>query len=415
MLASSEAGSHKNGTPQPISGRSAVDSNSSPPTESLPQNYETTEFASPLNIHPGSPQEDGIDLLADRFLCGFGEVPFDVHDTQMFLNDGMSPSGFLANDNLERSPNCLASTSADKEIDATDNENPQILGYSGDMDPYLLQHYHYDASGAFKFKQLTIQSVSSGSVPTQFLLSQPELFSFSRQEMGLSSYPHDVHRQELETLVSIDTGTRLISLFYRFVLPQYPILSNHSLPAPQTSPPHLLAALYMVAQPFARFDDVLSIELAYEGLNNQGLYKLINKALLYESHNPDVSVVQTLILLVLRPSTNPLILESSSKWSLHGQLVATSHSLGLQYDSGQWTIAPWQIALRRRLSSTVFALDKWLACSLGRPPLIVQDTWLVTSVTNTACYESGLDPNTWSQYTRIAQLGSLLGEVLAKL
>jgi hypothetical protein len=415
MLASSEAGPQTHGTSQSISGRSAMDSNTSPPTESLLQDYDTTEFASQLNIHLNNPQEDGTDLLADRFFGGFGEAPFDVHDTQMFLDDGMSPSGFLANNDLERSPNCLASTSADRELDVTENENPQILGCSGDMDPYLLQHYHYDASGAFKFKQLTIQSVSSGSVPTQFLLSQPELFSFSRQEMGLGSSPHDVHREELEALVSIDTGTRLISLFYRFVLPQYPIFSNHSLPAPQTSPPHLLAALYMVAQSFARFDDVLSIELAYEGLNNQGLHKLVTKALLYESHNPDVSVAQTLILLVLRPSTNPLILESSSKWSLHGQLVATSHSLGLQYNPGEWTIAPWQIALRRRLSSTVFALDKWLACSLGRPPLIVRDAWLVTSVTNTDCYASGLDPNTWSQYTCIAQLGSLLGEVLAKL
>jgi hypothetical protein len=415
MLASSESRSHTNVISQSISGHSVMDSNTSPLTDSLTHNYETTGFASQLNIHLDSPQEDGIDLLADRFFDGFGEVPFDVHDTQMFLDDGLSPLGFHADDDMERSPNCLASTSADRELDATENQNPQILGYSGDMDPYLLQYYHYDASGAFKFKQLTIQSVFSGSVPTQFLLSQPELFSFSRQEMGLRSNPYDVHREELESLVSIDTGTRLISLFCRFILPQYPIFSNHCLPAPQTSPPHLLAALYMVAQPFARFDDVLSIELAYEGLNNQGLFKLVTQALLFESHNPDLSVAQTLILLVLRPSTNPLILESSSKWSLHGQLVATCHTLGIQFDPSGWNIAPWQIALRRRLSSTVFALDKWLACSLGRPPLIARDAWLVTSVTNTDSYASGLDPNTWSQYTCIAQLGSLLGEVLVKL
>jgi hypothetical protein len=414
-LGSIEAGSRTNGNSQSTC---AMDPNTnpSPPTGSLPHNHEMAEFASQLNIRLESPQEDGIDLLADQFFGGFGEVAFDVHDTRMFLGNGLSPQGFLAdNDPEQRSPDRFASTSAERELDATNSLNPQILGYSGDMDPYLLQHYYYNASGTFKFKQLTIQSVASGSVPTHFLLSQPELFSFSRQEMGLSPTLHNVYREELETLVSVDTGTRLIALFCRFILPQYPIFSDHSLPAPQTSSPHLLAALYMVAQPFARFYDVLSIELAYEGLNNQGLHKLITQALLYEAHNPDLSVAQTLILLVLRPSTNPLILESSFKWSLHSQLVATSHTLGLHYNPALWDIAPWQIALRRRLSSTVFALDKWLACSLGRPPLIAWDGWLVTSVTNADSYASGLNTDSWSQYMCVAQLGSLLGDALGNL
>lgn len=233
--------------------------------------------------------------------------------------------------------------------------------------------------------------------------------------MGLHHISADVSRTELEGLVSIDTGARLVALFRRFVLPQYPIFSDHQFPDPHSSAPYLLAAVYMVAQPFARLDDVLSIELAYENLDNQGLFKIVEEALRWEAHNPSLSVVQTLLLLVLRPSTNPLVLESSSKWSLHGTLVTTCQSLGLHHDPSTWSIASWQVSLRRRISAAVFSLDKWLACSLGRPPLITQDAWLVISLTTTDGYASSISPDVWSQYTMYAQLGPILGDALARL
>lgn len=414
MADSSPARIHTTGISQSNCGASAPGPGPSPPMALATHSHEMTEIGPQLTFHSGSPHEAEFDLLANHFLNEIGEVPFDVHDTRMYLDDGLSPQALFTDRNMQRSPNLLT-TPAKPGIDADRSQNPQILGYSGDMDPYLLQHYQFDASGSFRFKQLTIQSASSGSIPIQFLLSQPELLSFSRQEMGLLQAPYSVAREELETLVSVDTGARLISLFRRFILPQYPIFSDSDPPAPQTSPPHLLAALYMVAQPFARFDDVLSIELAYEGLDNKALFNFITQSLLYESHDPNLSDAQTLILLTLRPSTNPLILESSFKWSLHGQLVSTSHSLGLHYDPSTWNIAPWQVALRRRLSCTVFALDKWLACSLGRPPLLARDAWLVTQVTNADSHMSGLSVDAWNNYTCIAQLGLLLGDVLGRL
>jgi hypothetical protein len=383
-------------------------------TGNPPQNHETT---SKVTAQHENQQSNIFDSLADQFFSEFGEVAHDAQHGEMYstLENGLSPEGFFASMDLEQSPNWLDTTSVATQLDAKDNLHPQILGYSGDMDPCLLQNYRYDESGAFKFKQLSIHSVSHGSIPTQFLLSQPGLFSLSRQEMGLYENSPDASREELETIVSADTGLRLIALFRRFILPQYPIFSESLFPDAQTSPPYLLAAIYMVAQPFARFDDVLSIELAYESLNTQALFKLVNEALHYESHNPSLAVVQTLVLLVLRPSTNPLILESSFKWSIHGLLISTSQTLGLHYDPASWTIVPWQIALRRRLSSTIFAIDKWLACSIGRPPLITRDAWLVTSVADTDNYAIKLSPETWSQHIYLSQLGELLGDVLLKL
>jgi hypothetical protein len=382
-----------------------------------PRSMEVDSLVSQIAVPQDIPHDSTLNTLAGHYFTGFGDITNDGQYDQAYSipEDGLSPDDFFARMNMGGSPSWLNSNSAETQLDEHDALHPQALGYSGDMDPYLLRNYRFDTCGSFKFKQLTIQSVSQGSIPSQFLLSQPGLFSASRQEMGLRRVPSEVLREELETLVPADTGTRLIALFRKFVLPQYPIFSESLFPNSQSSPPFLLAAIYMVAQPFARFDDVLSIELAYEGLNNEALFKLVNEALLYEAHNPSLTTVQTILLLVLRPSTNPLILESSFKWSLHGQLVATSYTLGLHYDPSSWTIAPWQIALRRRLSSTIFALDKWLACSLGRPPLIMQDAWLVTSVTDTDDYASSLSSDVWSEQLCLVKLGLILSNVLTKL
>jgi len=367
---------------------------------------------------PFSPSFLFEDAVADQLFHGLGEDEnYSQHgQPYMTLEDGISPEGFLARMDIEESSGWLGSSSSGIQLDTNNNLNPQVLGYSGDMDPYLLQHYRYDSTGAtFKFKQLTIHSVCQDKVPTQFLVSQPEMFALARNEMGLRQVSTVVAREELEVLVPADTGLRLIALFRRFILPQYPIFSEFHFPGPQSSPPHLLAAIYMAAQPFAKFDDVLSVELAYETLNNRALFKLVTEALQFETHNPSLSTVQTMLLLVFRPSTNPLVLESSFKWSLHGQLVSTAQNLGLQYDPGSWNIAPWQISLRRRISSTIYTIDKWLASSLGRPPLVSRDTWLVTSVTSTDANESGLSPEVWLQHTNCAKLGSLLGDVLMQL
>jgi hypothetical protein len=368
-------------------------------------------------LHDASNQDLMLEDLTEQFFGRFEDAVIDFQSGNFQsgwtpMEDGPSPEIREGGTDVPTSPDC---NSTEAHLDTNNDLNPQILGYSGDMDPYLLQSYQYNTSDTFKFKQLSIRSVRQGSTPIQFLLSQPGLFSQSRHEMGLHQTSSDVSRRELESVVPVDTGQRLISLCRKFILPHYPIFSDELFPNPQTSSPSLLATIYMIAQPFAKFDDVLSVELAYERLNSETLFKLIAEALQYEAHNPSLALVQTLLLLVVRPSTNPLILESSLKWSLHGTLVATAHTLGLHHDPTSWAIASWQRALRRRLSFTIFAVDKWLACSLGRPPLITQDDWLVTTPANADSHTSSLSSHVWLAHIHYAALGRLLGDVIMKL
>lgn len=292
---------------------------------------------------------------------------------------------------------------------------PQLLGSSGDMDPLLMSRYQYDTSGAFHFKNLNIQSVSSEADQTQFLLSNPSIFAASREENGCENVSTLELRQELETLVSGDIGLRLINLFERIVAPDYPILGPPGQLNPSTSPPYLLASVYLIVEPFTKFDERLCIDLAYDKPSSVALYDIINKALPHEIHAPKLCIVQTMLLLAIRPYPNPIVLDSGFKWSQLATLIACAHTLGLHLDPKSWRIPPWQIAQRRCLSYFIYSTDKWLALSLGRPPLLHYDNWLVTSPSQEDHPVSGLDPLAWTNIMKRAELDSLLDRVLTQL
>ena len=293
--------------------------------------------------------------------------------------------------------------------------NSEILGLSGDMDPYLLQRYRTDDAGVFKFKQLAIHSVQDEPIPVQFLVSRPSIFAESREETGQTSSDVSQLKGELEQVVSAEMGRRLIKLYERFIAPQYPIFSTQSSPDPVTSPVHLLAAIYSIAFQFYMHDDKLCIDLAYDSLPYSTLSHLINRAVAVEFHSPSLASVQTLVLVVARSSSNHLISDASYRWAMLGLAVALAMNLGLHLDPSSWTIEPWQAAQRRRISSSIYALDRWLAASLGRPPHIDDANWLVTSVHATDYLDSGLTSEQWAQALEFSALTTTLSRTLSEL
>lgn len=335
---------------------------------------------------------------------------------------GFTPDGFVypspgvpaPQSEAEKSPESIPSNAANLHFD-TMSVAPLLLGSSGDMDPSLLRHYQYDTTGKFHFKSLDIQSVDVGGKPTQFLLSPPSIFASSREEAGCDYLPPHTKRQDLETIVPEDIGHRLIALLNRIVVPNLPIFSCSNPLHAGSSPPHLLAAVYLLAEPFTDFDDRLCIDLAYEKPSGKALFKLINDVLSNEMFMPTISTVQTLILLVIRPSANPVVQDSSFKWTQLSTLIACAHSLGLHLDPKSWRISPCEIAQRRRLSCCIYMVDKWLALSLGRPPLLNPDTWSLRTLGGDDRLDSGLGFVAWSFFIKRVELASLLDRVLLQL
>ncbi|RBR22750.1 hypothetical protein FVER53590_28310 [Fusarium verticillioides] len=299
-------------------------------------------------------------------------------------------------------------------LDGYENIHPETLGLSGDMDPYLLQRYQSDEHGTFKFKQLAIRSVNSNP-PVQFLVSQPSLFAQSRREAGHSGVPISAQRAELEKTVSQNMGKRLISLYDRFIAPHYPIFSTESPPDPVTSSPCLLAAIYSIALPFAMYDDQLCIDIAYDSPDAEDLAHLINTAIAFDIHSPNIATVQTLFLLIVRPSSNPLVSDASYRWTTMGTLVSAATNIGLHLNPSLWNIPSAQIAARRRLSFFIFAMDKWLAAALGRPPHISRENWLVDELSAHDELTSSLDASQWTSITSFSALTSCLGNTLDRL
>lgn len=82
---------------------------------------------------------------------------------------------------------------------------------------------------------------------------------------------------------------------------------------------------------------------------------------------PTIATIQSGLILLLRPPVNELVLDSAFKWTLLGTVVSASQSIGLHLDARSWKLPQEEVLLRRRISWTVFAFDKWLALSLGRP------------------------------------------------
>ncbi|KAF5577976.1 transcriptional regulatory [Fusarium pseudocircinatum] len=365
------------------------------------------ESITPFNHDEISPAESGgfpdinMDFLQDLDIDG-PEYQF------MFQTpDNNAPSASV--ESTDGSPNKTYPL-----LDGYENVHPEILGLSGDMDPYLLQRYQSDEHGTFKFKQLAIRSVNSNT-PVQFLISQPSLFAQSRKEVGHTGASISSQRAELEKAVSPNMGKRLISLYNRFIASHYPVFSTESPPNPTTSAPCLLAAIYSIALPFAMYDDQLCIDMAYDSPDAEDLAQLINTAVSFDIHSPNIATVQTLFLLITRPSSNPLVSDASYRWTTMGTLVSAATNIGLHLDPSLWNIPPAQIATRRRLSFFVFAMDQWLAAALGRPPHINRANWLVDELLSQDELSSGLDVSQWTNIIAFSALTSCLANTLDRL
>lgn len=285
----------------------------------------------------------------------------------------------------------------------------QLCGLSGDMDPYLLDKYCFDpGSHSMVFKKLAVRSVTRGIHPVQFLVTIDQ----QTEDRALLL---DEQRIELEGLVSPEIGSRLIDLYFRFIYPQLPVLSPTDKPDVLQSPPFLLAAVYVVAQAFSSFDDVLCIQTLYDEPPLSKLIAIARDATSAGGDTPTIAHLQAELLLLLAPPENPVMPNTSGRWSQLGSVVTMAQCLGLFHDPGHWNIAAEEIRLRRRLSWAVRLADSWLSAALGRAPLIATSNWLVLGLTPDDFGETAIDRIAARTYRKFVDLTMILIAVLEGL
>jgi len=275
----------------------------------------------------------------------------------------------------------------------------RFIGETGESNPYLLRHYRYNENDECTISKLTYRRIISstnqnampgekGEPPVVFMLADDSL-----ARKGEPRVEDDVLAKARSDVIGMFTeqeALKLISLFFRFVYPYFPILSksefySNGALSPSllhTLPLSLLSAMYATALPFMLYDDLLATTIVHSPPPAHQLFRTAWLATTQELHTPRLATLQACLLLLQRAPTNRYTTDTPWKTSLVGWTVSLAQILGLQRECADWTTIPaWEMSLRKRLWYGVMIMDKWASLGAGMPSHIRNEDWDVLPLT----------------------------------
>ncbi|KAK5136154.1 hypothetical protein LTR08_003991 [Meristemomyces frigidus] len=285
----------------------------------------------------------------------------------------------------------IDTTSGEPSLDNQASSNAQIVGVSGESDPFLLSRYRYDQYNEASFQSIRMRKMSEGSTEDG---SVPTFFTIAHNALAAKAQPVEhteamaKYRRDVESIVSDDVGKRLIRLFYKYVQPYFPLLTREGrherdeagVRKPSSVPTSILAAIYGHALPFCAWDEQLCVEV-YTPPSADALFRIAWLACQPMLHTPSLAVLQTLLLLVQRRPTNKHVSDTPFKWVMMATAVAIAQALGINRDPSDWPLPSWEIKVRKRLGWATFVQDQWLALNFGRSSHIQADDWDIQPLT----------------------------------
>ena len=309
--------------------------------------------------------------------------PLHQHTSSIETDTSPQSSSALMHPNLTLP---FDSTSGEPSLDQQDSSNSQIVGLSGESDPYLFSRYQYDQYNEATFQSIRIRKMTDGlgvdnSIPTFFTIQHNKLASKAQPPEKQEII--DRYRMDIEDMVSNDVGKRLIRLFYKYVQPYFPVLRREGgnfvrdedgVREPSSVPTSLLACIYGHALPFCPWDEKLCVDV-YTPPSADALFRIAWLACLPTFHTPSLATLQTLLLLVQRRPTNKHVSDTPFKGVIMSAAITIAQSLGINRDPSDWPLPAWEIKQRRRLAWATFIQDKWLALNSGRTSHIQADDW----------------------------------------
>lgn len=252
-----------------------------------------------------------------------------------------------------------------------------FLGFSGDHDPHLMQYYHFDKeTKVAKFLSYGMRQVySDPSFPLHFLQ-----FRDDRTE----SVKLEIKRQQ-ERVAELTKGLdeRLVSIFFRFIYPTYPIVDRcqfiHDF---QTNRNNidvcLLSGLYAISILWWKYD---KDDLCQKPIPQNLYEKLFDECQIAAQRSlkfPTLGTLQGLLLLAQKKIPRTDIAATFSSTIDISTIVSLAHRFGLHLDCSNWSISVAEKKLRKRLWAVVYLVEKWNSANLGTPSLISSDantTW----------------------------------------
>ncbi|KAF2724652.1 hypothetical protein K431DRAFT_217282 [Polychaeton citri CBS 116435] len=361
-----------------------------------------TTFDPALYGEPGMHAYDGFDPMSASTTMGPMDSQIPSQMDHRLLSAGASPSSQPTNLDLSLP---VESTSAEPSLDHQASSSAQLVGFSGENDPYLLSRYRYDQYNETTFASIRMRKMNPADSPSSVVQLGhsastatnlvPAFFSIQHNALASKAQPpertENLHRyrREVEDMVSREVGNRLVGLFYKYVQPYFPILSREQYHRSTSTaeildtshiPTCILAAIYGHALPYCTWDEKLCVQV-YTPPSADSLFRIAWLACLADLHTPTLAVLQTLLLLVQRRPTNKHVTDTPFKWIMMTTAVSIAQTLGLNRDPGFWSLPHWETTLRRRLAWATFVQDKWLALNTGRSSHIKSEDWDVDTLT----------------------------------
>ncbi|KAH9826589.1 Fungal specific transcription factor domain [Teratosphaeria destructans] len=329
--------------------------------------------------------------------------PFSASTTETETGNCRSTNGHGHQSSIETSPSTHSATlpanlhlpfdttSGEPSLDNQASSNAQIVGNTGEQDPYLLSRYRYDAYNEASFSSIRMRKMNSPEAGSNDI---PVFFTIAHNALASKAQPVersetvDRFRDELESMVSDEVGRRLIRLFYRYVQPYFPLSTREGrqerdedgIRDLSSIPTCILAAMYGHAIPFYAWDEKLCVEV-YTPPDADALFKIAWQAVQVTFHTPNLATLQTLLLLVQRRPTNKHVSDTPMKWTMMTTAVSIAQALGLNRDPTEWPLPAWEIKVRKRLAWATWVQDKWLSLNFGRSSHIQADDWDVPPLT----------------------------------
>lgn len=298
------------------------------------------------------------------------------------------------------------------------SRSARFIGGTGESDPYLLRHYRYDENDECTISKITYRRVNVTNTgeepPVVFMLAEDALAQ--KGEPRVSESILDKARAEVASMFTQDVAVRLIGLFFRFIFPSFPILSQSKMLDPETGiitldslrslPLSLLSALYAASLPFMLYDDLLATTIVHTSPPSHQLYRISWLAITHELHTPRLATLQACLILLQRAPTNRFVtgtladimisfprlttpIDTPLKMGLVGWTVGLAHSLGLMHECGHWEGIPaCEKRLRKRLWYGVYVMDKWACLGAGMPSHVKNDDVGVMPLALTDCKRS---------------------------
>lgn len=302
---------------------------------------------------------DGLELAEDD------SVTSEIHaaSTQTHPSDGRQTS----TSSVDSRQQSLRPFSGESQyLDSSLLRRSQVPPDTGHLNWHVVEDLidpngHMEVSG--------IQLLRAGPHTTNRAVPIFMLREYPLLQINGSASRASVTWSDLETLLSEKQQTELVSLFFRFIQPAFPIL-QHRVEAdsdhqnnfsPSATSLALLACIYATALPFAIHNDYLNATLTDTSGKREQLYSMAVASILEEANSPSIDVLQACLLLLQRGPTS-VHQGLTPAYSWFSSVAATmAKALGLQYDCSEWNITPTEKRIRHRLWWATFIMDIWIS------------------------------------------------------